>query len=249
MVSETAEKLGEVRSGELSMRVLAAPRGERLERGAGFTIRGPFALAAPSALPVADVDYTQIAGPNRASVGFVSTGREGFLRVAGETYELGAAQERELRSAPGASGEDDGGLEKLEIERWVRDPRLAPGGRVDGVETDRVTSGLDVVAAANGILAVARPGSPAIEGDDARQLERAARSARLELVTGREDRLLRSLKIDLDLAADVPATLRTGLGPLGGARFSLVLEVAEPNRPVRVRAPRGARPAGELPSG
>lgn len=249
MVSETAEKLAEVRSGKLSMQVLATPRGERLERGAGFILEGPFALAAPGQLPVANVGYTQIAGPNRASVRFLSTGREGFLRVAGDAYELSAAQERELRGAPVASGEGGGGLEKLEIERWVRDPRLAPGERVDGVETDRVTSGLDVVAAANGILAVARPGSPPIEGDDARQLERAARSARLELITGREDRLLRALSIELDLAADVPAALRTGLGPLGGARFSLELEVAEPNRPVSVAAPRGARPATELPSG
>lgn len=249
VVAETARKLPKVRSGELSMRVRAAPRGTDLARGVGFSLEGPFALAVPERLPTADVAFTRMAGENRARVNFVSTGREAFVRTGGETYALGAARERRLRGAAPASG-PSGGLGELDIEDWVEDPKLEAGPVLGGVPTDRITSRLRVVEAANGLLEVSGRGGPQrLAGADARKLTRAARSARLELLTGAEDRLLRRLSIDLELSADIPAAVRDALGPLGGARFRLDLDVKDPNRPVRVARPRDARPAEELPSG
>ena len=247
-VAETARKLPEVRSGDLSMRVRAAPRGTELERGVGFSLKGPFALAAPNRLPTADVTFTRVAGGNRARVSFVSTGREAFVTTAGQTYELDAARERGLRGAAPASG-TSGGLGELDIEDWVLDPKLEEGPELGGAPTDRITSRLRVVEAANGLLELSGRGSQRLVGAEATRLAGAARSARLELLTGANDRLLRGLSIDLELSADVPAAVRDALGPLGGARFRLDLEVRDPNRAVRVAAPRDARPASELPSG
>ena len=251
-VGETASRLGEIRSGELSMRVLVSPSGEPLDRGAGFLLDGPFALPERGGrLPSADVDYTRVAGRKRATVGIVSTPRAAFVRVDGQAYELPPERERELRSAAG-SPEGSSGLERLRIDTWIRDPDLSPGPPVDGAETDRVTSSVDVVRAANALLAAGGetgPGDrPAIAGQDARRLEGAVRSAKLELLTGAEDRLLRRMILDLDLEADAPAALRERLGAVGGARFRLELEVAAPNRRVRVEPPRDALPASALPS-
>lgn len=249
-MGETASRLGEIRSGELSVRVLASPSGEPLERGAGFLVDGPFALPERAGqLPSADVDYTRVAGPKRATVGVVSTPRAAFVRVDGQAYELPPERERELRSAAG-SPEGSSGLERLRVDSWIKDPDLSSGPPVDGAETDRVTSSVDVVRAANALLAAGsetRSEGPAIAGQDARRLEAAVRSARLELLTGTEDRLLRRMVLDLDLEADTPAALRERLGALGGARFRLELEVGAPNRPVRVEPPRDAQPASALP--
>lgn len=241
-VSETAGKLGEVRSGDLHLTVLASPRGEPLARGVGFILDGPFALGRPGQLPVADVRYTKIAGPQRGSLTLISTGRDAFLELPDGTYELGASEERKLRAAAGEPGGATG-LERLHVEDWVVSPELSSGATLGGAETDKVTSAIDVVAAANDLLAATGGPSQAIKGPDAERLGRAVRSSRLVLVTGSEDRLLRRLIVDLDLAADLPPAVRRALGALGGARFRMDLSIDDPNRPVRVRAPKGARSA------
>ena len=251
VVGQTAARLGEIRSGDLTMRVLAAPSGEQLERGSGFLLDGEFALPRRSGeLPSADVDYTTVAGAQRGTVGIVSTPRAAFVRVGGQAYELPPEREDALRGAAGGQG-GTSGLERLRIDTWVREPELDDGPSVGGEETERVRGSVDVVRAANALLAAAGEtgpdGGPAIAGADARRLERATRSTRLELVTGAEDRLLRRLVLDLDMEADVPARLRERLGAVGGARFRMELEVGAPNRPVRVRAPRDALPAEALP--
>jgi hypothetical protein len=248
VVAETARNLRYLRSGELSMRARAAPRGTALDRGVGFSLTGPFALAEPGRLPMAEVTLTRSAGANRASADFVSTGGRAYVRVAGTAYALGAARERALRGSASSPGPGRG-LDTLDIESWVRDPHLEDGPTVGGTKTDRITSKVDVARVADGLLSLTRPGARALTPRDADQLERATRSARLELLAGAEDRLLRRLTVDLELSADVPPPVRTALGPLGGARFALGLEVKDPNRAVRVRAPLGARPAAELPGG
>jgi hypothetical protein len=240
-VEETATKLGELRSGDLHLTVLASPRGVPLTRGTGFVLDGPFALGRPGRLPALDVRYTKIAGPRRGSVRLVSTGRRAFLEQPEGAYALGPAEQRRLRAAAGPPGGATG-LERLHVEDWVVDPELSSGANLGGAETDRVTSAIDVVAAANALVAATGGPAEAIRGVDAERLRRAVRSSRLVLVTGSDDRLLRRLTVDLDLAADLPPVMRTQLGELGGARFRMDLSIDEPNRPVRVRAPEGARP-------
>jgi len=249
VVRETTANLGLIRSGDLTMRVLAAPRGESLERGSGFLLDGPFELSERrGALPVADVEYTQVAGPRRSTLSVVSTGRRAFLRMEGQAYEMPPERERALRGASGPAG-PSAQLDRLRIASWVRDPETEPGPSVDGVETDRLRSGVDVVSATNALLEAsgqAAPGRPAIAGAEAERLTRAVRSARLELVTGAEDRLLRRLRLDLELEAGAPPALLRTLGPLGGASFRLELAVDRVNEPVRVRAPKDALPASAL---
>lgn len=235
-VGETAARLGELRSGELDLSVRASPLGKPLERGAGFSVRGPFSLGGGGRLPVADVKYTRVSGSERGSATLISTGREAFVRSEAGTYELGAAAERELSRAAGRPG-GSSGLERLGIDRWVVEPEIADAG--GGVE--RVTAGLDVVRAANAMLDATGRGAR-IQGVEARRLERAVRSSRLVLETGAEDRLLRRLTVEVELGADVPPAIRSGLGPLGGARFALDLEVTDPNQAVRVSAPKDAQP-------
>ena len=61
--------------------------------------------------------------------------------------------------------------------------------------------------------------------------------ARAEVVTGREDRLLRRADVSLELTLTDPE-VREALGDLAGARLALSLEVKEINRPVEVAVPQ-----------
>jgi hypothetical protein len=238
VLSQTAAKLGELESGDLSFKLLVDPRdGDEF----GYEISGPFELA-KDGLPKLDVEYTQIANGKRATVRLISTGEKGYIEVNGKAYELSPDQEDELRSVGGSVS---GGLTSLDISSWVVDPK----GERDG-DVDRVTGELDVLAVINGLGDVARglgKPLPKLDADDERRLRDAAKDTRFELESGHDDRLLRHLLFEAELGFDVPKNLKQALGDVVGGKITFQLDVDDPNQPVSVEAPPNPRPSGELP--
>jgi hypothetical protein len=243
-LSETASKLGEIESGVLVLRVLVEGTGE-LEGQAGFELDGPFALAQEGELPVAEIEYRKIAGDESAEATFISTGDRAFVETGGQTYELPHSMVADMRAS-----EEDGqgveGLDELEIGDWMVEPEVSDGGEVGGAETDRIQSRLDVVAAVNDMLELARrlgaPNLGTLEGAGAEQLRSAVQSSSIDVFTGKEDRLLRRLAIDVEFGATGPPELEQVLGELGGAHLVFDLEIGEPNEPVEVAAPSDSQP-------
>ena len=253
-LATTTERLSDVRSGDLAMKLLASTAGAPEGRGVGFELAGPFAVAEQKGrLPVTQLDYTRVTGTKRRTTTFISTGADAYVEVDGTTYRLAPEQVADLR----ATGDDEageGGLEGLDLDEWIDDPQVAPGGSVDGVAVDRVTGKVDAVEALNDVLGLASEfgatveGAPTrLEGDDAEQVRRAVRRTHLELLTGRSDRLLRHLRIDVSFGVDEEQELARALGWLAGVRVSLELDVSRPNRRVTEKEPARARPASELP--
>ena len=199
-------------------------------------------------MAVGELAYSQNARPRRGSATPITTGSEAFVKVRDRVYELPPRKERELRGAAAALDEQRG-LAALDVGDWVRHPKIAGERTVGGVETDRISAELDVVAALNDLASLARgvhgeraDGSAKLAGPSARQVERAVRSSRLELLSGKDDRLLRRLVMEVDFGLEVPEVLRSELGRLAGGRLLFDLRVDDPNRPVSVAQPRAAEP-------
>jgi hypothetical protein len=244
VLSATAKNLGQIRSGNLTLRLVVSPR-EGTRGRIGFQLRGPFALRR-GALPLARVAYTQIAGSHEATATFISTGTKAYAEVNGKVYELPpAAAESVRRAAAGTGGSR--ALGGLDISSWVKHPRMSTEG-----DLDHVTADLDVVNAANGLLGLlrglGRP-APVIRGDEAKRLRGAVRSSSFDVWSGRRDHLLRRLVLKADLGLDVPPSLRRVLGRVVAARILFELAVAHPNQPVSVKPPPNALPSSELPGG
>jgi hypothetical protein len=236
VLSKTADNLSKIQSGRLSMRLLVTPKSGS---PFGFTLKGPFALGKQGSLPVLHVDYTQIANGRSATVTVISTGTTAYVESNGQTTQLTSDQADALRQAGGTiSGK--GGVQSFGVDRWFEDAKTKDGGRVGGAETDEVDAKLDVVAATNDVLALLRRTGraiPTISGDQADRLDDAVRSSSIKVFSGKDDRLLRKLSLDVVFGFDVPKALRDALGNVVGARVQFDLAVAEPNRPVHVSAP------------
>ena len=98
----TEHKLDDVRSGTLSLLLLASPVDAPEGTGAGFQLEGPFAVGEEEgSLPVADLRYTRITGSERRTTRFVSTGARAFVEVDGTLTELTEAQLAGLRVGDG----------------------------------------------------------------------------------------------------------------------------------------------------
>jgi hypothetical protein len=128
----------------------------------------------------------------------------------------------------------------LPIDRWIRDAKVSDGGTVGGVATDHVHGSFDVARAAADLGSQALGRS--LNNRERKQLADAARSATIDVWSGKKDHLLRKLAIDVDLGFDVPPDLRAALGKLVGARITLNMTVTDPNRPVTVTAPLNPKP-------
>lgn len=236
----TQNTLDDVRSGTLSLLLLASTIDAPEGTGAGFQVEGPFAVGvAEGSLPVADLRFTRITGSDRRTTRFVSTGSEAFVEIDGNVTQLTEAQVAGLRV--GDEGSVDG-LEGLTLTRWLDDPEVAPGPEVDGVATEQVTGTADPIAILNDVIdlsdqfGAAQDGVRRLEGDAADRVRNAVSAARADVVTGKADRLLRRANASVDLAVTDPQ-VREALGDLAGARLTLTLEVTGINQPVEVAAP------------
>lgn len=103
-IEETADKLGELRSGQLSVKLLVSPSVEGAD--IGFELEGPFELSRRDGeLPLTKLRYTQIAGEQKGDVEFVSTADGAWVDVEGQAYELPPDRVQGLRGAgPGGRG-------------------------------------------------------------------------------------------------------------------------------------------------
>ena len=249
-IEETADKLGELRSGQLSVKLLVSPSVEGADLG--FELKGPFELSRRDGeLPLTKLVYTQIAGEQRGDVGFISNATGAWVEVEGQPYELPPDRVKSLRGA-GPGGDEGGPLGDLDIASWTSDEKSAESG-----DTERITADVEVVEAINDAIgALGDVGGGAavgalepLEGDEADKLEKAVESATMELVTGTDDRLLRRLRISLDIGTDAPRELPGGLGNLSGAAVLFDLRVDDPNEPIEVQTPADALPYESLPRG
>jgi hypothetical protein len=247
VLSDTAAKLGAIRSGDLSLSLHVDPHGSG--SAFGFEVNGPFSLAKKGSLPVADLQYTQIANGQQGTARLISTGSKAYVQVGGTVYELPAEQTAELRNATGDL-RSSGGLAQLDIGDWIKDPKLSDGGEVGGADTKHVQAGLNTAAAVDDLLSLSRGfGSslPTLDAKSRKKLADATKSASLDLYTGAKDHLLRKLDIDADFGLSVPDSLASALGTMVGAKVSFELGISRPNSTVHVSTPAHALPASEFP--
>jgi hypothetical protein len=243
-LSSAQGKLDAVRSGTLSLLLLASPTDAAEGRGAGFQVEGPFAVGVrKGSLPVADLRYTRITGSQRRSTRFISTGTRAFVEVDGRVTELTDTQLADLRVRDEGPA---GGLEGLNLTSWLKDPKVVSGPALDGVTTEQVTGTADAVAILNDVIGLtaqfgaASEGMKRLEGDAADHVRQAVAGAKAEVVAGRDDHLLRRANATVDLAVTDPK-VRQALGELAGARLALTLEVTNLNQPVQVTEPSSRR--------
>jgi hypothetical protein len=248
-LKQTSAHLHDVHRGSLDLKMLSSLANG--QDASGFEVAGPFAVApAEGQLPTADLTYTQISGADRRATSVVLTGGQGYLVDKGQAYVLTDVQLASLRAPKGSGG--DAGLAGLNLKAWAKDLKLT--GPEQPFDADTVTGRVEPVAAMNDLLALAaRLGNdssrqlPRLQGADAAEFTKAVRSARLVLVTGHRDRILRSLVITFDLAASQSSRLRAALGKLANVRLTVDLTLADVNKPVHVTAPANPQPISTRP--
>lgn len=201
-VRRAAERLAEVRAGELDLEVRIAH--EDGSGGMGFRVSGPFSFPAGGGRPEARLEYTRVVGEEEAR-GTLTAGADGAtMRIGETTRELTAAELALLESAS-----PRGDAKPLDVGRWIADAERDGERRVHGR--------LDVAAVVGDLLALQRGaggGAPDLDERDTERLSRAAERAVYELAVD-DTGAPRAFDAEVLLGAD---DLPEGLS---GVRFTL----------------------------
>jgi len=231
VLTKTVSNLASIRSGRLALSLRVDVRGGRDFR---LELRGPFQFVEGMPLPIARIAYTERSGGTRVSGTLISSGTKAAVRVGRSTRDLSEADLDGVRAAT-QSMRAGGDVLRMRIVDLFDDPQLAGRVEVGGAATDRVHAALDVPAAldfvelGNGLF-----GEPLLSPQRRRQLELAMRSASADLYSGKNDHLLRKLRIDAEFGLDVPEAVAEALGGVVGGTASVDLEIAGLNSPVQV---------------
>lgn len=252
---------GATKSGRLAAALRFVPQGMRgLDGPITARLTGPFS-GDGEGLPRFDVALKGAIAGSPIDAGAVSTGEKGFLRLRGKTYELGDGFFGQFKDGFGHSEDDRDGkgptFESLGIDprRWLTRARIAGTDEVDGVEAIHVTGGIDAVRlladidtvlGKAGEIGVLMPGeSPSsISREDQRLIAGAVRTATVDVWTGRADRHLRRLAVDIGFA--VPEAARDSVAGLREGTMKLDLRISEVNEAQKISAPKNARPLTDL---
>jgi hypothetical protein len=238
--------LAKIKRGTLSLKFTGGAGETDNGHDVGFALDGPFDLSGKrGTLPIARLRFRQLRGANEMATTFVSTGERAFVLAGGTTVELGDDQLQSLR----LTKPKDNDVAGLHLDEWATGPAQAQAGQMEGgIAVERTDSDVDPVRALNDIFGLARQfgrGVKAIEGQAADDLRKAVRSARMTLLVGAQDRLVRKLALDISFGTDGPTDPAVGqalgqaLGDLSAARLHLDLSIDRPNQPIeRIEAPR-----------
>jgi hypothetical protein len=262
LLRSTVQNLSNVKSATVDLK-LTAPHGTA-------RLTGPFAAAeAKGELPRFALNATLTSGARTESAGATWTGEKGYATLDGVSYEVPSL----LVQSFGGSLQQASPQTALDVSRWVTNPRNEGAADVAGVETVKLTGGVDVKAfladveklsASLGSLQGMLGGGGhklSLTPADRRQAADAVKDGTVEVYTGAEDSILRRLVVSATIEGKpVPsgrpsdsagATMPVPSGrPSDSAgattRVSLELTLAKVGEDVSISDVRGARPFSEL---
>jgi hypothetical protein len=264
LLKDTFAGSHKINSGNIAFTLTINPSGSSTLTGPiKLSFGGPFQSGATGKLPQSDFNVSVSALGKSGSLGILSTGSNGYVRLLGTSYQLPAATFKKLQSSfsqigsTGGSSSNSSTLSKLGIRPldWLQNSSVIGTENVGGAETTHIRAGVNVPAlltdvdaflkntaslgvpktagVANGLSAAARA-----------QIAREVKNASLDVWTGNDDKTLRKLTIGVDLP--VSGKTSTALGGMSSAVIGLSIQYAELNQAQTITAPKTVRPYSEF---
>ena len=221
-----------------------------------LSLNGPFTAPAGGQLPLLDVDFAATLARMIFRGKVLSTGRAAFVTLDGTDYKIDREFVTELREGlADIADSKQPGLKALGIDplRWVSGAEKRGEERVDGVETTKISGNVAVAKLLEDLdrLLTKGGGSGGAGGllspEIRRQIDDAVKTARVDIWTGNEDRILRQLAVRIDFA------FKAGQSPISGlegGKINLRLRLTDVNETkLSVTAPAAAKPLAALTGG
>ena len=216
-----------------------------------LTVRlgGPFERTDGKGSPKFDFDVTLATKDGRFTIGIVSTGKTGWVKLGSRAFTLPPDEFKKLGPQAATAGGTPSGIGTLGVDPrgWIRNVQDEGVETLDGEQVVHLSADVDLeglvkdldklLSSTGGTGLNAIAGLPAGIGGDAQgAVAKAVQSAGVDIWTGEQDHQLRRITIKLDV--DTP-TQKDGT-------VALDLAVSGLNKPQQISPPDDPRPLSEL---
>jgi hypothetical protein len=226
---------------------------------------GPFQSRGNTQLPAMDLQLSATGSGPDFSAGAVSIGDKGYVTFAGKPYSVpDNVFARFKRSFEQQQKQDNKSTNNLDLkalglnpDAWLKNPKNEGDEDVGGATTTHVSSEVDLDALLKDLDNLLRRSNQlglsqqqlqqipqGLNSQSRKQIKDSIKRAKVDIWTGKDDKTLRRLK--LDLAFELPAALQSQAQGVEGGDIKLDLEVADVNKPQDIKAPANPRPWSEL---
>jgi hypothetical protein len=260
LLKQTFSSGHSVKSGVLGFALTVRPTGSStLTTPITLSLGGPFQSRGSGKLPQSDFTISISALGRHGSVGVISTGTAGYVKLQGTNYQLPPADfqklEQSFTSAQSSGGSQNGGLAQLGInpQHWLTNPSVVGIQMVNGASTTHIRAGVDLtvlIADLNTFLAktaknTASSSIPSQIPPASRQkIAAAVKNATVDVWTGKTDTTLR--KLALNLSVPVTGKVSTELGGMTSAGIGLIVQYAQLNQTQSIATPTDVHPYSEF---
>ena len=236
-------------SGALDSGKVAARLSFRQVGGGGRSVRlgvdGAFQSSSRDQMPLFALRLKVNTGGKSLSAGAVSLGNRAFLTSGATGYRVPSALWQELQNArkqiasyagKGTSGQAPGVL-GLNPRNWLTNVKDEGQAQLDGVTTKHVSASVDAGRLVRDLVPLARQGGAAVslpKGLD-KAVSKAVKRGDVDIYVGQEDRILRRLRVALDLDFSAPSS--GAVGGAGRAKVNLDFRLRDVNKPQHITAP------------
>jgi len=243
-----------IESGKLNLALRIDAKGSSSSSGPiTVALTGPFQSQGKGKLPKLDIEAKIEGAGQNISAGVVSTGDKGFVKFQGQSYAVTDAIFAEFKKgfeqAQAQADKQKGqSLATLGIDprRWLTNPKNAGEAKVGDTDVIRITGDVNVNKLLDDVnTALGKARSLGVQGSSSlpsqltpeqkKQAADAIKKLSVEIFTGKEDRILRRMVVDLTADAQGES-----------AAVNLDLQLADVNSDQTIEAPSGAKPFDQL---
>lgn len=217
-------------------------------------VAGPYQTNGRGRLPSLNWQVSVSGGGQALSGGLISTGDNAFVSFQGTNYQVGKAQIAKINRQLGQQAGSGRSLKSFGIDpqAWVKDPQEKGTESVNGVDTTRVTAGVDVQRMLGDFNKTIQQAGGAMGSSAPQQLSAAqigavsnvVKNPKLDLWVGKSDSRIRRLAVSLDFA--IPAGARSQFQGAQGGTLNFSIDFAKVGEQKTIAAPSAARPISEL---
>ena len=225
---------------------------------------GPFQSRGTNKLPAMDLTLSASGSGSDFSAGAISTGDKGYVSFQGKPYTVPDSVFARFKRGFEQQQKQDSSTQSIDLkalginpDSWLKNPKNEGDEDIGGATTTHVSSDVDLDALLNDLDSLLKRADKlglsqqqlqqvprGLNSQTRKQLKDSIKHAKVDLWTGKDDKVLRRLK--LDLAFVVPAALQGQLQGVKGGDVKLDLEVADVNKPQTINPPANPRPWSEL---
>jgi hypothetical protein len=261
LLSDTFKGNQDVKSGKLDLKLNVDAKGaEGVNGPITISVGGPFQNEGKQKLPKFKIDFAFEGAGQSIKAGLTSTGTKGFVNFQGTDYVVSDQVFRQFKAGyeqarkEGTSKQNQS-LSSLGLDprQWLTNPKNEGEAKVGDDDTIKITGGVDVNKLLDDVnTALSKARDLGVQGMEnlptqltaaqKKQVVDAVKNPRVEIYTGKEDKILRRMVVALGIVAP------QGSGSSGSADFKLDLAISDVNEDQEVSEPSGAKPFDQLVS-